>query len=108
VKTKKEYSGKSRRERKYRVLDFYSEGKLRCEICGYEDMRALTLDHVNGGGNKQRKLLSSVSTCVAASGTAIYAWIEHNNYPEGFRILCMNCQFVQRYEKLGYSTVKEI
>ncbi|KKL06542.1 hypothetical protein LCGC14_2595010, partial [marine sediment metagenome] len=34
------------------VLRYYGRGKLACVHCGFEDIRALTLDHINGGGSK--------------------------------------------------------
>lgn len=61
----------------------------------YTDMRALSIDHINGGGGKQRKELFANRKL---AGTHFYKWLIRNNYPIGFQVLCMNCQFVKRYE----------
>jgi hypothetical protein len=74
------------------VLTHYGNGKCACVRCGFEDMRALSIDHINGGGNnfrKQNKLTSSY---------CFYGWLIRNNYPEGHQTLCMNCQTIKRKE----------
>ena len=42
----------------YRELIFNMLGNV-CKKCGFSDKRALQIDHVNGGGSKQRKQLKS-------------------------------------------------
>ena len=42
----------------------------------------LAIDHINGGGNKHRKELKN---------DKLPGWLAKNNFPEGFRILCHNC-----------------
>jgi len=58
----------------------------------YADIRALSIDHVNGGGTKHRKALGS------GGGLAFYGWLIKNAYPPGYQVLCMNCQFIKRHE----------
>lgn len=60
------------------------------ERCTVNNLRILTMEHPNGGGNKQRKQL-------AIQGTTFYLWLRRNNYPEGFQVLCMNCNWMRRY-----------
>lgn len=55
-----------------------------CECCGEHELMFLALDHVNGGGSKQRK---------ETGGGGFWGWLRKNNYPPGFRILCHNCNF---------------
>lgn len=57
-----------------------------CECCNEQRYEFLTIDHINGGGGKHRKELGD-------RGQSVYAWIISNNFPEGFRVLCMNCNF---------------
>lgn len=45
-------------------------------------MGFLSLDHVNGGGHRQRRELG---------GGGFWTWLAKNNYPPGFRVLCHNC-----------------
>lgn len=55
-----------------------------CKCCGDTTQEFLALDHINGGGNKHRKEIGKY-------GNHIYQWIIKNNFPEGFRVLCHNC-----------------
>lgn len=54
-----------------------------CECCGEHKIEFLCIDHVNGGGNEHRKEIGS--------GTPMYKWLIKNDYPDGFRVLCYNC-----------------
>lgn len=72
---------------KQTVLTHYGNGKCACVNCGFDDIRALSIDHINNDGAKQRK-----------SGVLrIYNWLVENNYPEGYQTLCMNCQWIKKY-----------
>lgn len=68
-------------------------GGVVCKRCGFDDIRALSIDHVNGGGNKHRRELGK-----SATGSWFYRWLVKNGFPEGFQVLCMNCQFIKRHE----------
>ena len=59
-----------------------------CACCGEEDIRFLTVDHINNDGAAHRKSLTGTNK---AAGHNIYRWLRQNNYPPGFQILCMNC-----------------
>lgn len=69
-----------------KVLIHYSGNQPHCQCpeCNENNIKFLTIDHINGGGNKHRKQLGG-------SGFAIYKWLIHNNYPEGYQVLCYNC-----------------
>lgn len=71
-------------EKKELVLRHYGGA---CTCCGEEEIKFLCLDHQNGGGNKHRKEVGG--------GTTFYAWIIRNNFPEGFQVLCHNCNFTK-------------
>jgi hypothetical protein len=73
------------------VLTHYGRGKLACVKCGFSDIRALSIDHINGGGNKERKKLK-------IGGRPFYSYLKASNYPEGYQTLCMNCQWIKRVE----------
>lgn len=71
------------------VLTHYGNGKLVCVECGFSDVRALSIDHINGGGAQDRKRIGS--------GVWFYKWLEDANYPQGYQTLCMNCQFIKKH-----------
>lgn len=77
-------------EQKLAVMTHYSHGLMECE-CGESRIQCLTIDHINGGGNKHRKEVGE--------GVTFYRWLIKNNFPEGFRVLCMNCNFYAHLTK---------
>lgn len=77
-----------RLEDKIIVLTHYGNGKCACVKCGYSDIRALSIDHINGGGRQHFKEIK----------VHIYGWLIKNNFPDGYQTLCMNDQWVKRSE----------
>ncbi len=79
------------------VVSHYSPG-MKCQNpdcavpAGMKDLRALTIDHINGGGTKHHEELREL-------GIDFYRWILKNNFPEGLQVLCMNCNFIKRIVK---------
>lgn len=73
------------------VLIHYGGSPPKCACCGELILKFLTLDHINGGGNKQRRKLK------IPSGTRFYSWIKKHNFPKGYQVLCMNCNWAKRY-----------
>ena len=78
---------------KREVLTHYGNGKCVCVSCGYSDIRALTIDHINGGGHKERKRLGKG---IDRGGVPFYRWLRKNDYPKGHQTLCMNCQLIKQ------------
>jgi predicted nucleic-acid-binding Zn-ribbon protein len=76
---------------KVEVLSHYS-ATVTCQRCGFSDVRALSVDHVNGGGRRHIKEIQR-------SGSSFYHWLKQHKYPPGFQVLCMNCQWIKRSEK---------
>ncbi len=73
------------------VLSHYgTENKPTCVICLENRINCLTIDHINGNGNKHRKDLN------IHGGVHFYRYLKNNSYPEGYRTLCMNCQWIER------------
>lgn len=68
----------------------------KCACCGEMRYEFLSIDHVNGGGNKHRKELA-LSAGTTVSGIHMVLWLKKNGYPEGFRVLCHNCN-----QAIGY------
>lgn len=71
------------RKMKEDVINYY--GGV-CVCCGETELDFLTIDHINGGGNKHRRELR------IGGGYKFYRWLIKNNFPPGFQSLCMNCQ----------------
>jgi hypothetical protein len=63
------------------VLGHYSPG-LCCAICGEDHLEFLALDHIHGCGRKERS---------PSSGGSYWRSIKRVGYPEGYRVLCHNC-----------------
>jgi hypothetical protein len=83
-------SRESRERRRKRILDVYG-GK--CACCGEHRYEFLAIDHINGGGNKHRKEVTGL-------GARFYAWLQREGFPDGFRVLCHNCNM--SYGFFGY------
>lgn len=81
----KEYHRKGRMLLKITVIGHYSNGEFKCACCGEDKIEFLSIDHINGGGNKHRKEINR------KSGRWFYKWLCENNLPEGYRVLCHNC-----------------
>lgn len=75
----------SRRADRQEVLDHY--GSV-CACCGEGRWEFVAIDHIHGGGTEHRRK-DRISD--------IYKWLKKNNYPEGYRVLCHNCN-----SSLGY------
>lgn len=59
-------------------------GKCACPKCPETNAKFLTIDHINNDGSAHRREMKG-------KGCAIYRWLKHNNYPDGFQVLCWNC-----------------
>lgn len=90
----KEKYGKKQQERflrkKILVMSHYSP-KLTCLCCGENELKFLSIDHINNDGAKHKKENKNLK-----GGNPMYYWIIKNNFPEGFQVLCMNCNFGKR------------
>ena len=78
------------------VFSHYCKNQVQCIRCGYSDIRALSIDHINGNGAKEREKLK------INGGYMFYKWLRDNDFPEGYQVLCMNCQFIKRSENEEY------
>jgi hypothetical protein len=84
TKQYKEWEKDYRRHRKQEIINHYGG---QCDCCGEKHIEFLCIDHIYGGGNKHRRELK------ISSGEKFYRWIVKNNYPDGFRVLCLHCNF---------------
>jgi hypothetical protein len=80
---------KYRRSNRLKVINYYGG---RCVRCHESIIQFLTIDHINGGGGKHKKILNG----------SIDPWLIKNNYPDNFQILCYNCNFFKYYMSLEH------
>lgn len=59
-----------------------------CVCCQENRVEFLSIDHVDGHREGPR------------SGSPLYRWLKRNNFPTGFRVLCMTCNFA--FGHFGY------
>ena len=67
---------------------FIAYGGWICACCGETEKLFLTIDHVNNNGSEQRK-----NGDYSRSSAAFYRWLRKNKFPDGYQVLCMNCNF---------------
>ena len=78
----RKYQNKKRLE----ILEFI--GNTKCKKCGFDDWRALQIDHVNGNGKQESKIMKQY-----------YAYFRHiKENIQNYQILCANCNWIKRYE----------
>lgn len=66
-----------------RCLHHYSDGTMKCCCCGEGTEQFLTIDHIDG----KRAMGHSRSM----NGTPLRRWLIKNEFPQGFQVLCYNC-----------------
>lgn len=67
---------------KQAALKKYGGEKPKCICCGFDNQRFLELDHIDSTGAKLHKKVANFR---------LAWWLERNNYPEGFQVLCSFC-----------------
>tara|TARA_S200002703_G_C3795274_1_gene245536 strand:+ start:486 stop:881 length:396 start_codon:yes stop_codon:yes gene_type:complete len=67
--------------RKVREAAFAGYGSC-CECCGEDNFEFLAIDHVDGGGRKERETMSTYQ--IAKKVICL-------EFPEEYRVLCHNC-----------------
>jgi hypothetical protein len=75
----------ARRNMREEVMTHYSQGQPKCECCGEMEYEFLSVDHIHGNGPEHRRQ--------GIASKRFYKWLKDNGYPEGYRVLCMNCNF---------------
>lgn len=82
----KKYNLKLKRE----VMDAY--GGV-CACCGETELVFLTIDHIDDNGAEHRREIAAMlgSSNPNQGGSPTYRWLRDNGFPEGFQVLCANC-----------------
>ena len=90
---------KARRKLKLETFSRYCDGDIVCKWCGKErEIDLLTIDHIEGGGNKHRK-----KEGLSGAGYNFYRWLKRNNFPDGYQVLCWNCNYKKRKQEMSPS-----
>lgn len=74
-----------RKKARMDVLSHYSGGDIRCSCSGCPEraVEFMGIDHVDGSGGEHRR--------ADKGATQLALWLIRNNFPDGFRVLCHNC-----------------
>ena len=64
----------------------------KCVNCGFSDKRALQIDHINGGGRKDKRNLKGKQGYLK---TVIESILSKENK---YQLLCANCNWIKRVE----------
>lgn len=89
-----EYNKKSNLKLKRQVMDAYGS---KCACCGETELTFLTIDHINNDGNEHRREMAAESGNYSQAGARTYRWLRDNNFPEGFQVLCANCNYGRQW-----------
>jgi hypothetical protein len=55
------------------------------------------MDHINNDGAEQRRKLGQLN---------LVHWVIKNNFPDGFQILCRNCNWLKELERREKDNIK--
>lgn len=92
-----EYKRKAKefhRMSRYSVLSHYSDNPPKCACCEEITLEFLTIDHMNNNGAEERRKLFGTKGR-GGGGHTFYRWLINHNFPEGYQVLCMNCNFAK-------------
>jgi len=81
------YNLQRRAKLRQAILDLLG---TKCARCGFADVRALQVDHINGKGTQERQKARSMDAYYRNILTV---------KGEGYQMLCANCNQIKRYEE---------
>ncbi len=67
-----------------------------CACCGESHIVFLSIDHKHGNGSEHRRQIQRENRGVKIGGNSLAYWLKKNGWPEGFQVLCYNCNFAKR------------
>ncbi len=101
----KELNRRSRDKLKLEVFTHYAkDGIIRCQKCGFDNIDALSLDHIDDTGAQHRRETSGSKM----GGINFYKYIRNHGYPENLQLLCMNCNVIKEKLRLRNKTLGNI
>ncbi len=84
---RREFAKRSRHKIRTAAMLHYGGDPPHCSCCGEGTIEFLAIDHIYNDGCKHRKTFK---------GT-IEQWLKLHGYPEGFQVLCHNCNFAKSH-----------
>ena len=69
----------------------------KCMRCGFDDTRALQIDHINGGGSQERKAKGFSGSF---HRNVLRSFINKENK---YQLLCANCNWIKRVENREFA-----
>lgn len=80
-------SGRKTREHRVKlaVITHYGHGTPACVKCGFNNIEALTLDHVNNDGHLSK------SERPKSPGYQFYKKLMNDGFPSGLQTMCFSC-----------------
>ncbi len=87
------------------VLVRYSQDPPTCRCCGESEIGFLQLDHRDGDGAEHRRKIGMPQGVadqkhrVNIGGNGLPYWLKKHGWPEGFQVLCANCNYSKRTGK---------
>lgn len=90
-------AGQQKRGREYwntlRHEVIMAYGGYVCACCGEKEPKFLTIDHIFNDGAQHRREIGKSDGNGKGMGTRTWKWCKDHNFPAGFQVLCMNCNF---------------
>lgn len=82
------YARRASDKMRLEVFTHYCGGRPHCQCpgCRVKEIAFLTMQHLNGGGCRQRKRLGW-----RVYGPNLYRWLKDHGYPKGYAVFCANC-----------------
>ncbi len=84
---------------KAKAIAFYSNGTSACVWCGYNELDALCLDHINDNGAADRRELKIAGRGSSVSGSRTYEALASRGWPSGYQVLCANCNMIKEVRR---------
>lgn len=76
---------------KLQVFEHYSNGTMQCNCCKENHIEFLQIDHINCGHKYHNKKKRDNKI----TGRGLYRYLINNNFPDGYQVLCANCNFAK-------------
>jgi hypothetical protein len=73
----------------------------RCVYCGFSDPRALQIDHIRGGGAKERRTLNKGKWGNPGGVWRLILKMSKEERLLKYQLLCANCNWIKRYTEDG-------